>query len=367
MAGRRARRVAGVLPALIVCLVVGGATSEETGPDDAYRRLVARYRSGDNGAARDLAVALGSGAPLPRDWCRSGEVCEAAAVLNLDAASLLFGALHGDRADELIDATRPLVSRQATAFTLDWLLAAGSLHQAYADHARAFGLYAAALRLRPADPAALLARATALEFSVIPDGFGATVVSDRDVWQLVEPGGESPYELAYKLANPRTTAPYRRLLLEVLARQYRDALEIDPASAEARLRLGRVLEARGHRAEAEVELRAVAAHREDPFLAAIARLCLARLEPSPEGAAAAYRSALEADPALSPAWLGLSQSLHAGGNRVGALDALERALSLGETRSLSAWIEYHLGRGRAFPDALEALRARLTPSPASPR
>ena len=95
--------------------------------------------------------------------------------------------------------------------------------------------------------------------------------------------------------------------------------------------------------------------------AAVARLCLARIEPSPEGAAPAYRSALEADPALSPAWLGLSQSLHASGDRERALAALERALSLGETRPLSAWVHYHLGRGRAFPEALEALRARLTP------
>jgi tetratricopeptide (TPR) repeat protein len=314
-------------------------------------------------AARDLAEALGSGAPLPRDWCRGGEVCAAAAVLNLHAASLLFGALHGDRADELIDATRPPVNRQAEPFALGWLLAAGSLHQSYGDHATAFDLYTAALELRPTDPSALLARATALEFSVIPDGFGAVVVADRDVWRFLQPGGEPPRELSYQLANPRTETPYRRLLLELLTRQYRDILEIDPALAEARLRLGRVLEARGHRDEAEIELRAVAASAGDPFLAAIARLCLARFEPTPEGAAAAYRSALEVDPALSPAWLGLSQSFHASGDREGALDALQRALSLGETRTLTAWVDYHLGRGRAFPGYLEALRARVAPSP----
>ena len=45
-----------------------------------------------------------------------------------------------------------------------------------------------------------------------------------------------------------------------------------------------------------------------------------------------------------------------------ALDALERALSLGETRSLTAWVEYHLGRGRVFRGYLEALRARVIPS-----
>jgi tetratricopeptide (TPR) repeat protein len=122
-----------------------------------------------------------------------------------------------------------------------------------------------------------------------------------------------------------------------------------------------VLEARGRRAEAEAELRAAAARREDPSSAAIARLCLARFRSSPEAAGAAYRSALEIDPGLSPAWLGLSQSMHASGDRPGALAALERLLSLGDTCALSAWVHYHLGRGRAFPGALAALRARLTP------
>jgi tetratricopeptide (TPR) repeat protein len=294
-------------------------------------------------------------------------VCEAAAVLNLDAAARLLGAALPDRADALAGATRPLVSRQSLTFAFDWLLATGYLNHGYGYHSRAFDLYAAAIVLRPRDPSALLARATALEFSVIPDGFGGVVVSDRDVWQFIEPGSEPPVELAFKLSNPKTDAPYRQLLLEVLTRQYREVLDLDPSLSEARLRLGRVLEARGHRVEAEAELRAVAASGEDPSSAAIARLCLARFEPSPGGAAAAYRSALETDPTLSPAWLGLSQSLHASGDRKGALGALERALSLGEARPLSAWMQYHLGRGRAFPGAFDALRARLKPSSASPR
>jgi tetratricopeptide (TPR) repeat protein len=267
-----------------------------------------------------------------------------------------------DPADDLVGATHPLVSRQSPTFAFDWLLAAGSLLQGYGNHGRGFQLYDAALELRPRDPAALLWRATALEFSVIPDGFGAVVVADRDVWRFIEPGSEPPRGLSYELANPRTQNPYRGLLLEVLTRQYRDVLHLDPASTEARLRLGRVLEARGRRAEAEAKLRAVAAGGADPFATAIARLCLARFEPSPDGAAAAYRRAIESDPALSPAWLGLSQSFHAMGDREAALDALERSLSLGKTRPMSAWIHYHLGRGRAFPASLEALRARLKPA-----
>ena len=92
----------------------------------------------------------------------------------------------------------------------------------------------------------------------------------------------------------------------------------------------------------------------------MARLCLARFDPSPEASAAAYRSALEVDPGLRPAWLGLSQALLASGDREGAVAAVERALSPEGPRPLDAWVEYHLGRGRAFPQALAGLRARLT-------
>jgi tetratricopeptide (TPR) repeat protein len=361
VAGRLVSRSAGVLAVFLAAAAAGRPTEQRPQAKGEYGRLVARYRAGDEEAARSLATAFDSGAPWPRGWCHGREECEAEAVLDLDAASLLYGAARGNRAAALIDSTYPLVNRQRATFALDWLLAAGSLHQAYADHARAFGLYAAALELRPRDPSALLARATALEVSVIPDGFGAVVVSDRDVWRLLEPGGEPPRELSFQLANPRTETPYRRLLLELLTRQYRDVLDLDPARTEARLRLGRVLEARGHRADAEIELRAVAAGTGDPFLVAVARLCLARLASSPEGAAAAYRSALEVDPALSPAWLGLSQALYASGDRPGALEALERALSPDPPRELTAWVEYHLGRGRAFPEALARLRAGLAP------
>ena len=80
----------------------------------------------------------------------------------------------------------------------------------------------------------------------------------------------------------------------------------------------------------------------------MARLCLARFDPSPEASAAAYRSALEIDPGLRPAWLGLSQALLASGDREGAVAAVERALSPEGPRPLDAWVEYHLGRGRAF-------------------
>jgi tetratricopeptide (TPR) repeat protein len=296
--------------------------------------------------------------PLPQHPCRGRAECEAAAVMSLDAAARRLEDRRADDAWSLVDSTSHLVSRQSAAFAFDWLLAAGFLQQSYGAHARAFSLYATALELRPGDASALFARATALEFSAIPDGFGGVVVSDRDVWRFLGTD-DPPSELAYRLANPNSDAPYRRMLLEVLTRQYRDVLRLDPGRIEARLRLGRVLEERGHRDEAATELRAAAAAIDDPFVAAVARLCLARLEPSPEAAARAYRSALEVDPLLQPAWVGLSEALNASGDREGALAAVEHAVSP-EGPPLTKWVEYHLGRGRAFPEALANLRARLT-------
>jgi hypothetical protein len=353
----RGRRAAWLAVAAAAVIASPGAFAQDETASAGYRRLVRLYRAGDAHAARGLVEA---GVSLPKQPCRGREECEAAAVLNLDAAALLLETAQGERATALLRATLPLASRQAAAFTFDWLLAAGYLHQGYGDHARAFEHYASALGLRPSDPSALLARATAVEFSVLPDGFGAVVVADGDLWRLLEPGREPPRELAYELANPRTEAPYRRLLLQCVTRQYRAVLDLDPGRIEARLRLGRVLEARGHRAEAEVELRAVAAGADDALLVAVARLCLARFDPSAESSATAYRSALDVDPALRPAWLGLSHALHASGDRESAVAAVERALSPEGPRPLDAWVEYHLGRGRAFPQALAGLRARLT-------
>jgi tetratricopeptide (TPR) repeat protein len=126
-------------------------------------------------------------------------------------------------------------------------------------------------------------------------------VADRDVWSILAPGrGEPPRDLSSRLAKPRSRPPGRQSLLEFLTRQYTHILELDSSRAEARLRLGRVLQESGRHDEAEAELQAAAADVADPFAAAVARLCLARLEVSPERAAGAYRSALAIDPTLSP-------------------------------------------------------------------
>jgi tetratricopeptide (TPR) repeat protein len=356
MAGRHGSGVAAVLSLALFPLATRPAQAQASG---WYSQLVERYRSGDAHAASDLVWMLSSGAPWGGPQCATPAQCRAAAVLDLEASARLCAEGRTADAATLTEETLPLVERRRDELAFDWLLAAGHLLQAHGDHGRAYPLYARALRLEPKDPAALLAQATALEFSVLPDGFGGTPVSAEEVAEVLLPGRgrERSPNLAYELANPKSESPARRDLLGLLTRRYRDLLGIDPTRTEARLRLGRVLLARGYTAEGEAELRVVARATTDVFCAALARLCLARLEKQPGRAASAYESAVEIDPLLPQAWLGLSRVRRAMGDRAGARGALERVLALGGSPTVDAWVEYHFGGGRSFPAALEKLRA----------
>ncbi|HXY38059.1 MAG TPA: hypothetical protein VEQ10_00225, partial [Vicinamibacteria bacterium] len=112
----------------------------------------------------------------------------------------------------------------------------------------------------------------------------------------------------------------------------------------------------GQRDAARLELRAVLGRSQDQFDVALAHLCLARLAETPEAAATSYRAAAEADPSLREAWLGLSETCWRMEDRPAARAALQRAFADENDTTLSAWVRYHLGRGRAFKPALAALR-----------
>jgi hypothetical protein len=218
MAGSAGPRLAAFVGILTLPPPTGLAGGRDGAED--YPRLVERYGAGDREAADFLASALGAMGREPRVACHGREECEAAAVLNLDAAAILLEERREDRAGALLEATHPFVARQAAGFALDWLLAAAALRQAYGNHSEAFTLYQLALGRRPRESRALLGRATALEFSAIPDGFGGVVVADRDVWRELRAGGDTPAGLSSLLADPKGH-PYRRLLLEHLTRLYR--------------------------------------------------------------------------------------------------------------------------------------------------
>jgi len=361
---RRSPRLGAALTVLLLAPGTSPSGAERIEPPlrQAFARLVQRYASDPEPVAEQIASWREHDLrdAVDHAGCRGSRECRTAAVLDLHIAALLFDRQRTEDAVRLIDAGLALVEPSFdVGFLVSWHLAAGYLCQAHGDHARAFTHYSSALERRPDDLSALLARATALEFSAIPDGFGGIVVAAGDVWPFLATGGAPPAELSALLKNAHGETPYRRLLLEWLTREYRHLLARDGSLAEARLRLGRVLEARGHRDEASRELGEVCVTSKDSFLVALAHLCLGRGGDAPDDRVAEYRRATEAQPSLRPAWLGLSHELSIQGDRAGAAQALEHAFQRDGDEELTAWVEYHLGRGRAFASALDELRTRI--------
>ena len=307
--------------------------------------MVRRYASGDPSAA--ALLALSPRVDLAAMVTTPGE-CAPASVLALHAAALLLHSAREAEAKALIEAGSALSVRQdgGDDFARRWQLAAGYLWQSYGNHDRAYWHYQAALRLSHDDPECLLARATAVEFSALPDGYGAVPVSRDEILTMIN-----------RPLAASTTA--RSRLLELIARNYEDVLARNASLGEARLRLGRVMAAYGQRTQAVADLRAVASSDSDPFLVSVAHLCLAQLAGDTAEAVGEYRAALEAVPSLRAAWVGLSHSLLQQGERVTARAAIEHAFVAEGDPTPDPWVDYHLGRGRAFPGALAALRASI--------
>jgi tetratricopeptide (TPR) repeat protein len=302
--------------------------------------------------------------------CSNLKACEAAAVLHLDAAARHLDAGYPAEARAQIAAGQTLVRSVAPVpgrapstigqHALEWCLAAGHLQQAYAEHAGAFLAYSAALLFHPGDAAATLGRASAVEAAVLPDGFGGVRISEPDLLSVLgyDPGQPVASGLQQRVSDP--ASPDHLRALAYLTREYGAVLAVDPSRSEARLRLGRVLAAGGKRDEALAAFREVLRASRDRFEGSLAQLCIGRLAATPEEAVESYRAAAAADPNLRPAWLGLSEALWRAGDREGALSAVERAMEGDSEDEINAWVEYHLGQGRAFRAALDALRQRVT-------
>ncbi len=100
---------------------------------------------------------------------------------------------------------------------------------------------------------------------------------------------------------------------------YRRTLELDPAHAEARLNLGRLLQESGRVAEAEVHYRAVL-DRDGPSPTASFNLGTALEDLGRTGdAIAAYRDAIAADPAFADAHFNLARLYERTGRRAEAI------------------------------------------------
>jgi tetratricopeptide (TPR) repeat protein len=148
--------------------------------------------------------------------------------------------------------------------------------------------------------------------------------------------------------------------LEGAERHFRRALDLDPALAEARIRLGRVLGLLGRHADAAAELRRVTGDFDDERLAYYLALFLGREEEA-LGRLDAARDAFTRAAALAPRaqspLLALSHLARAAGDRTAAQESARRVLDLPANeadRFDPLWV-YHYVEGRRVKELLGEL------------
>jgi VWFA-related protein len=304
---------------------------------DLYRDLLLDYAEGQSDEAirkllawrtADIAAVARQIDPLQSVLRRAAALLHTDAAMRLRLSQPHATAAHFEIARALLARTEP-----ESAFRRDFLLAVGYRLQVLPDAAAALRFFTECQEAFPRVATAWLASGTVYEFSAFPDGVGGTRI----------PGNVE--ELAHEAEK-----------------HYREALSIDPSLAEARLRLGRVLQRLGRQEEAIRELKRLAVERDKPVMAALAHLFLGDLFEQLgrlDQAAAQYRAAVETDPSLQQAGLSLSEILWRRGDRQLAVETLKRALQGGCSIGPSRWLDYHLGSGGQDLNAFEELRERI--------
>jgi tetratricopeptide (TPR) repeat protein len=167
------------------------------------------------------------------------------------------------------------------------------------------------------------------------------------------------YEAA---ASPRfreSSATTAVVGLNRAARSYRRVLELDPASAEVRARLGFVLIRLKRRDEARAQLELALRGADSPRSIYLAALFLGRTfesEGNLESATGRYRQAHDAAPRCQVAALALSNALMLSGNREAAVAVASRAARDGPDKCDDPWWSYDYGQAWRLDATLRALR-----------
>ena len=159
----------------------------------------------------------------------------------------------------------------------------------------------------------------------------------------------------------------RREYLDKAAQHFRDALKIDETLAEARVRLGRVLQERGKLPDARRELEAAVAAQPPAVVHYFASLFLGEVieaQGDTAGAIARYQETVKRWPECQSANLALSRAFEATGNRQAAADALQplwRAEA--ERKCHDPWWVYGDGQSWRLRALVEDLRGRVKDTP----
>jgi tetratricopeptide (TPR) repeat protein len=141
-------------------------------------------------------------------------------------------------------------------------------------------------------------------------------------------------------------------------RLFRETLASDPSFVEARVRLGRLLDARGAHAEAAAELRAALAQNPPREVAFYGHLFAARAAQSlghNEDAAAHYEAASTLYPDAQSARLGASQLALLKADVAGTLASVERLGPASAREAADPWWTYALASGRDVNELMERL------------
>jgi tetratricopeptide (TPR) repeat protein len=229
----------------------------------------------------------------------------------------------------------------------DWFLAEARVLTGLMEFGASLSILESALNRFPDDPQLLLASGSAKEGQA----------------RLTETQAKSDLfrrwnERQFIRESAKRTAALRR----AAERDYRRVLDLDPACAEARLRLGRVLAQAGRLADAEKELRAVLAASDDNYLRYMGSMFLGQVLASgrrlPE-AAERYREAIRLQPDCQVCRVALADALDRIGDQTRAEAVLMEFLPRAEPKidRVDPWWVYPYGRREAGAAALSALRS----------
>ncbi len=231
----------------------------------------------------------------------------------------------------------------------DWCLSTVQALTGMSEIDLALGVLKKSLALYPGDSDLWLASGTAREYMarVLAVGLDTTPSPDKSQFFV--------------------TAEGRRTILQVrqaAERDFRKALDIDPSSVEARVRLGRILMQSDQDVRAEKEFRAVLAATGDAYFRYLASMYLGRvleLRKQVKAAADLYRDAIRLEPDCQACRVALAHALEALGEPGLARAELRSFMTVRESKPESddGWWVYPYGRAEDADRAMKALRRQV--------
>jgi len=327
-----------------------------------HSALVERYRTGD----REAAVREVASWPRPRlqqqvgriQWhVQRGEApgvsLTAAIMLHTDAAVLTREQQRPFASDLQLDAARTLVGllqadpKQAS-FARRWYLAVAAYEQGLWDAGRARRLLDEARRRFPQDVEILVALGSVSEME------GSLPAPEPPAAAVARPGG-----IMARIYDASVVD--RQAVLRKAEETYRQAIALEPALPEGRLRRGEVRARLGQRDEALAELGWALQNAPDDRTRYLARLFTGRVleaEDRLEEAATAYRAAIEVASRCQAGRLALGRVLDRLRSRESATEVLLQAVAVDEGQGPrhDPWWTYPFGAASGYEPMLAQLR-----------